>query len=53
MNQQLPTTLVTVPVLVAKCLKCGVFTIRPTRPFLSRGWVETKGVVPGNEGGVE
>ena len=34
---ELPTYLVGVPVLMARCTKCGVATLLPTRPFFDKG----------------
>ena len=36
---ELPTYLVGVPVLMARCTKCGVATLLPTRPFFDKGGV--------------
>ena len=43
--KELPTYLVEVPVLMARCTKCGVLTLRPTRPFFDKGGVLSDGGV--------
>ena len=48
--KELPTYLVGVPVLMARCTKCGVATLRPTRPFFAKGGVLSDAGV--SDGGV-